>query len=165
RLMITKTMRRTTTILSAAARSGGLPAFFPGPGIFEGDAAVEDRVGGLERAGVADEVAEAFELHRDARPGVGEGGLQFAVGENFEAGGVEVVLPVFAVGDAAEVLDPAEVIVQSHLGVEGVLRADPVERGLHFAAVGGVAAAGLGVVGGVQFDDFAGVVLDDTSAS
>src|SRR5690606_34064111 len=106
-------MMRTTTISGRPAaafhvkRSGGgclggggnlhdPPAGFRslfvlclGPGVLEGDAAVEYRVRGIERAGVADEVAEAFELERDAGPGVGERGLELAVGEGFEAGGVE----------------------------------------------------------------------------
>ena len=54
-----------------------------------------------------------------------------------------------------------QVVIEADLGVDGVARRDPVKRRLDLAPVRSIAAAGVGIVGAVELDDVAAVVLDD----
>ena len=55
-------------------------------------------------------------------------------------------------------------VVEAHLGLLCVGRAEPVQRALDLAPVGGAAAAACGVVAAAQFGDFAVAVFDDILA-
>jgi len=82
-------------------------------------------------------------------------------GDHLEAVGVEVVEEGVAFGDVVGGLDGEEAVEEAHLGVDGVGCGDPVDGAFDLAAVGGVAAAGGGVVGAVDAGDAAvGVFLD-----
>ncbi len=75
--------------------------------------------------------------------------LHLAAGEHRQAVGVQAVQEVLvrAVGRGVG----EQVVVQADLGVHGVLRVHPVDRrALDLAAVGGVAAAGVGVIGRID---------------
>ena len=53
-----------------------------------------------------------------------------------------------------------EAVIEPHLGIERVASADPVDRGLDLASVGRIrTAAGLGIVGATDLDDFSGRIL------
>ena len=76
-------------------------------------------------------------------------------GDHTQAVGVEVLKEGVAFFHIVGGLDGEETVEEAHLGVDGVLRTDPVDGALHLAAVGGVAAARGGVVGAVDAGDVA----------
>ena len=56
-------------------------------------------------------------------------------------------------------------IIEPHLGFNGLGGRDPMQGGFDLAAVRGiVAAAGLGIIGATQFNDFTRIIFDDVGA-
>jgi hypothetical protein len=110
-----------------------------GPGVLEGDGAVEDEGAGLA-VEVRAEVTHALELHAIEGAGGGEAGLDAAPGEHLERVRVEVLEPVVLVLAGHGVLDLEEAVVEAHLRGEPVLGRDPVKSALDLAAIGGDAA-------------------------
>ena len=72
-----------------------------------------------------------------------------------QAVGVEVVEECLAFGSLVGSLGGKQAVEHAHLGVDGVLCADPVQGSLHLAAVGGVATTGGRVVGAMDAGDVA----------
>jgi len=110
--------------------------------------------------GVGAEVAHTLELHVAACRHGGEVGLGHG-GDDLLGILVEVVEEGLAFFDVGVGFRGEHLFVQAHFRGHGVTGADPVDSALDLAAVGAGAAAGGGVVGAVQLDDVAVLVLDD----
>ena len=129
-----------------------------GPGVFEGEGAVEDQIA-RSGVGIEAEVADALELEAVLQLGVGERGLQLGAGEDLQRVGVEIVEDVLAFGKIVGIGLGEELVVETDFGGDGVGGRDPVHGGLDLAAVGRVAAAAGRIVGAVHLDDVAGRVF------
>src|SRR5262249_26165229 len=112
------------------------------------------------RAEVATEIAEPLELHRSVAVGRRQGRLELAIAQHLERVRIEVR------GEIASVRAWAleQLIVEADLGPNRLPPPHPVQRRLHLAPVGGVAAAGLRIVGAPELDHLAGGVLHDLPA-
>ena len=135
--------------------------------VLEQDAAVEDQMVCAAVAGVHAEIAYAHEL--EARRGLRCAAFSFGVvflclfdkrrfdlaaGQNRQGIRVQAVEEVFVRAVGLRVGE--EVFVQTNLGVNGSLAVNPVNGcALDLAAVGRVAAAGIGVIRRVNFLDAA----------
>src|SRR5687767_9054218 len=102
------------------------------------------------RVRVDGEIAEPLELVARAGRRPSQTRLDLRTRHDLERVGVEVRLPVLAIGHVLRVWDTREVVVESNLRAERVRRTDPVDRALHLAPVGRIAAARGGVVGAVN---------------
>src|SRR5256885_6177489 len=130
------------------------------PGVAEPDGAVEDQARGRRLERVDAEVPLALELV--ARPGLraGEEGLDSAPGEHLERVPVQDRLEVL---DLVGLGDREEVVVQAHLGADGMGRRDPVDGPLHLAPPR-IAAAARGVVRTAHLRDRARRVANHAGA-
>ena len=78
--------------------------------------------------------------------------------------GVQVRKVILAVLHIVRVLFVEEMIVEANFRLQGVLGRNPMECRLYFPSIGGVAASGFGIVGAMEFDDFAVLVMDNALA-
>jgi len=101
------------------------------------------------------EVALTHELECVARLCVAESALEQASVDNFERIGVDVLEIVAVSVLACGVLGVEQAVIEAHLSLHVVRRADPVQGAANLSAVGRFAAAALGIVGAVQAGDFA----------
>ena len=124
-------------------------------GVLQADGAVEDQVAGGAVAAVGAEVAQTHELVGSRSLGVTQGGLDLAAGQDFQGVGVHVAQQgLHAGGVRGDGIE--QVLVQPDLGIHGGLGVHPVDGGtLDLAAVGRIAAAGLGIIGGQDLGDVA----------
>ena len=130
------------------------------PGVAERHGAVEHRLAGRS-VRIDGEIAQALELEAIAGLGRSEARLEAAAGQHLQRLGIQVHLVIDAFRHVAGIGHGEEVLIEPHLGPHGMRGRDPVDRALHLAAVGGVAAAGGRIVGAVQLDDLARLrVLD-----
>ncbi len=126
-----------------------------GPGVSQADGAVKDRFSWLVVKAVGAEIAEAFELNFVFRRQFRQRWLEFAVGQNLEGVGVEVIDEVFALSDRIRDFLIEEAVVEAYFCVDGVLSVDPMDGALDFAV--GVVA----VKGAADFCDGSVLVFDD----
>src|SRR5699024_6538851 len=104
------------------------------------------------------EIALAQELEGGGGLHVGQTGLHLGAGQHLQGAGIEAVQEVLVAGVGVGIGE--EIVVQPHLGVHGGGGVHPVDGGaLHLAAVGGVAALAVGIVGGEDLGHIAVFIL------
>src|SRR5512146_3011487 len=134
-----------------------------GPGVFQGDGAVEDQTV-LGRVRVDAEVSKAFELETVGGLGIHQRVFNLGVCDNFERVRIEIrgeVLPFLGLVRVGRV---EKLFVETNLGIESISRGNPMNGCLHLAFVGSVAAAGFRVVGAMDLNNFPGRVLSGIAA-
>src|SRR5215203_3157052 len=131
-----------------------------GPAVFEAECAVEDEPA-RRRVGIRAEVAEALELHGLADGQLRECRLDKRSREDRLRVGVDVREGVAV---SAGIWAGEEAVVETDLGGHGLLGREPVQSCLGPAAVRGVAATRLRIVGAAKLDDLAACVLHHVGA-
>src|SRR5699024_1162890 len=112
---------------------------------------------------VGAEIALPQELEGGGSLHVGQAGLHLGVGEHLQGAGVEAVQEILVAGVGIGVGE--QVVVQTDLGVHGGGGVHPVDGGaLHLAAVGGITAPAVGIVGGKDLGDIAVFILGTAGA-
>ena len=136
-----------------------------GPTVAQRHRAIEDWLAWFGIDAVHAEVAQPLELPLTAGRRLCEARFEQRLRHDFQRVRIERRLPIDSVRDIVWIGLSAKVIVQPHLGWDGVLGLDPMQRRFHLAAVGRVAAARSRVVGATQFDNVAAGVFHDLLAS
>ena len=112
---------------------------------------------------VGAEVAQTHELIAGRCLGICQGSFHLTAGQHFQRVGVQASQEILAGGIGIGIVE--EVVVLTHFGVQTVVGIHPVDGGtLDLAAVGRIAAAGLGIVGGQNLGDVA-VFVGDTAGA
>ena len=120
-------------------------------GILQADGAVEHQMAGSAVTAVGAEVAQTHELVAGGSLGVSQGSLDLTAGQNLQRVLVHVAQQrLHGGGVGGSCME--QVLVQANLGIHSGLGIHPVDGGtLDLAAVSGIAAAGLGIVGGQDY--------------
>src|SRR5690242_4640202 len=133
---------------------GRLPFFNLGPGVFEGNSAVENRRvrRGLD---VDAEVAETLELESAAWRSSLQAWFDSASRESFQGLWIEVCRPIMVCRDFRKV-SLEQRIVETNLGFNGMACRYPMDRGFHLSLRFGGTASCHRIVGAMQFADVTG---------
>ena len=114
--------------------------------------------------GVGAEVTQTHELEGGGSLGTCQAGFYLTAGEDFQRIGVQVLHQSFHAGGVG-VNSVEQVVVQTDLCVHSGLGIHPVDgSALDLAAVGGIAAPGLGIVGSKNLHHIAVFVGDAAGA-
>ena len=115
-----------------------------GEAILQIHGAVEHQVARLGIFAIEAEVALAHELEAVFELRVGEARFHLRL-LNHHGFRVQVVVPVFALGNRSRIFEREQVIDEAHFGVHGVCRRNPVNGALDLAAIGSLATLALRV--------------------
>jgi len=126
--------------------------------VLQADGAVEDQMrrGGILAVGA--EVAQTHKLEGSRCLGIFQSPFYLTTSQNFQRIGVQAGDEILACGIGIGIIK--QIGILSDLCIAAVVRIYPVDGGtLNLATVSGIAALGIGVVGGKNFYDIAVFVL------
>ena len=126
-------------------------------GVLQADGAVENQMAGSAVLAVGAEVTQTHELEAHRSLGIGQGCFHLAAGENLQGVGVQAGQIVLACGIGIGIIKQVAVLTDLCVHCGGSV--NPVDgSALDLAAVGRIAAPGLGVIGGQNFHNIAVLV-------
>ena len=131
--------------------------------VLQADGPVEYQVTGSTVLAVGAEVAQTHELIGSGSLGILQAGLNLTAGENLQRIGVHAGQEILAGSIGIRIIKKIGVLADLSIGTG--LGIHPMDGGtLDLPAIGGVAALGLGIIGGQNLGDVAVFVLDAAGA-